>query len=129
MKKLILNFLVVSLVFLFACNEEESKQQVSFAPKVTEAKGYTVPKDSVSEPKTILAGIPIKVKAGQPIVNPTNLNVHIAGQPKIIVAGLPKINTPYMVYKILNTKSINMDFFILQLAKDFNTIFFMSERY
>jgi ligand-binding sensor domain-containing protein/serine phosphatase RsbU (regulator of sigma subunit) len=94
MKKLILNFLVVSLVFLFACNEEESKLQISFAPKVIEAKGYLVPKDSVSEPITVPAGIPITIKAGQPKVNPTNLNVHIAGQPKIIVAGLPKINTP-----------------------------------
>ena len=80
--------------FLLSCNNNEKKQQISFAPKITEAKGYLVPKDSVSEPKTIPAGIPTTVKAGAPKVNPTNLNVHIAGQPKIIVAGLPKINTP-----------------------------------
>ncbi len=80
--------------FLLSCNNNEKKQQISFAPKVTEAKGYTVPKDSVSEPKTISASIPITVKAGKPIVNPTNLNVHIAGTPKVNSAGLPKIYTP-----------------------------------
>jgi ligand-binding sensor domain-containing protein/serine phosphatase RsbU (regulator of sigma subunit) len=81
-------------VFLLSCDNDEKKQEISFAPKVTEAKGYTIPNDSVQEPKKILAGVPITIKAGTPKVNPTNLNVHTAGQPKIIVAGLSKINTP-----------------------------------
>ena len=87
---------LVCLLFFItvSCTEQNKTKPISFAPKVTVAKGYTVPKDSVSEPKSVPAGIPTTVKAGTPKVNPTNLNVHIAGQPKIIVAGLPKINTP-----------------------------------
>ncbi|MES2130801.1 MAG: two-component regulator propeller domain-containing protein [Bacteroidota bacterium] len=92
--KLLFKIFIFFLFFLFACNGKVKQHQISFAPKVTEAKGYIVPKDSESEPKTIPAGIPITVKTGQPKVNPTNLNIHIAGQPKIISAGLPKINTP-----------------------------------
>ncbi|MBK6985525.1 MAG: hypothetical protein IPH32_12565 [Bacteroidetes bacterium] len=40
--------------FLLSCNNNEKKQQVSFAPKVAEAKGYIVPKDRMAAPKVIL---------------------------------------------------------------------------
>ena len=86
--------LLILLIFINSCNEQNKTRPNSFAPKVTEAKGKWINPNSVEKPKTISAGIPVKVKAGTPKVNPTNLNIHIAGQPKITVAGLPKANTP-----------------------------------
>ncbi|MCX6312891.1 MAG: hypothetical protein NT084_14805 [Bacteroidetes bacterium] len=59
-----------------------------------EAKGYLVPKDSVQEPKAILAGKPEIVKAGNPKVVPTNTNIVLAEKPKIILAGKPRVITP-----------------------------------
>ncbi|MBI2722422.1 MAG: SpoIIE family protein phosphatase [Bacteroidetes bacterium] len=100
--------LAICLLFFItvSCTEKNKTHSISFAPKVTEARGYKVPKDSVSEPKTIPAGIPKTIKAGKPTINPTNLNVHIAGQPKTIIAGLPKAN----VYSILEDKTGNLWF-------------------
>ncbi|MCX6294549.1 MAG: triple tyrosine motif-containing protein, partial [Bacteroidetes bacterium] len=107
-KRILLLFLTVSAV---SCNQRQNKAPAGiFAPKVTEAKGYSVPKDSISEPVTVPAGIPKTVKAGNPIINLTNLNVHIAGQPEITVVGLPKINTPgtdtFLLPKTIITKGI-----------------------
>ncbi|MBC7865879.1 MAG: hypothetical protein IAF38_23090, partial [Bacteroidia bacterium] len=82
------------IIFFTSCTESTKQRPNSFAPKVTEAKGKWINPDSVEKPKTILAGIPVTVKAGQPTVNPTNLNVHIAGEPKVTLAGTPKVCTP-----------------------------------
>ena len=80
--------------FLLSCNNNKKKQQASIAPKVIEAHGYLVPKDSMAEPKTIPAGIPITVKAGQPKFTLTNTNIHPPGKPTVIMAGKPRICTP-----------------------------------
>ena len=107
-KRILLLFLTVAAV---SCNQRQNKAPAGiFAPKVTEAKGYSVSKDSISEPVTVPAGIPKMVKAGNPTINLTNLNVHIAGQPEITVVGLPKINTPgtdtFLLPKTIITKGI-----------------------
>jgi len=108
MKRLILNLLVVSLVFLFACSHEE-RHQVSFAPKVKEAKGYLVPKDSVQEPKSILAGKPRIVKAGNPNIVATNTNIHPVGISKIILTETPRVSTPGQDTFKLPNKSLAID--------------------
>ena len=46
--------LLFLFAFLLACNNDEKKQMFSGNPKVIEAKGYIVPKDSMAQPKVIL---------------------------------------------------------------------------
>ncbi len=71
----------------FSCNQqEENTEEIFFAPKVVEAHGYVVPKDSIAQPKVILVGKP-KV-----VTIPTN--VHPVSSPKVVVAGIPKVRTP-----------------------------------
>ena len=59
-----------------------------------EALGYVVPQDSLQQPKTVLAGKPITIKAGQPKVTLTNTNIHLVGIPKVVIAGKPRVTTP-----------------------------------
>ncbi len=72
------------------------KRPGTFAPKVTEAKGYMVPKDSMSLPENI----PVdesklkKIPAGNPLMVPVNNNVQLAGIHKVVIAGKPMIITP-----------------------------------
>ena len=89
------SFLIGLILCLFSCNQHQEKTNpLSFAPKVVEAHGYVVPKDSMAEPKVIPAGKPRVVKAGKPKVVLTNTNVHPAGIPKVVTAGVPKVCTP-----------------------------------
>ena len=95
MKKKSILFFVAFIVF--SCKDQQKQKLLnSFAPKVVEAKGYVVPKDSVAEPKII----PVdeskltKVRVGKPVIIPTNTNIHIVGKPKIVLAGTPKVCTP-----------------------------------
>ncbi len=96
MKKI---FFISIILFIFSCSEKkEQERPTTFAPKVIASVGYIVPKDSVTEPKVIPCGIATIVKAGNPKVVPTNTNIHIAGIPKVILAGTPNVITPGQVY-------------------------------
>ena len=88
--------LFIAVLILCSCNNEERKQHQTSTPKVVEAKGYVVPKDSMAEPKVILLDESKlkKIPVGKPKVVPTNTNVHLAGIPKVILAGTPRICTP-----------------------------------
>ncbi|MFN5183543.1 MAG: two-component regulator propeller domain-containing protein [Bacteroidota bacterium] len=94
MKKYAIYLLLIC--FISSCNKNKEESTNTHELKVVEAKGYVVPKDSMAEPKVI----PVdesklkKVPAGNPKVVPTNLNVHIAGEPKVVVAGKPRVITP-----------------------------------
>ncbi len=78
-----------------SCNQQQEQTHPnSYAPKVVEAKGYIVPKDSMAIPKSVPAGKPKVVTAGKPTVVPVNTNMHLAGIPKTVIAGTPKICTP-----------------------------------
>ena len=93
--KAILLFSSIAFLLLIACNQPpEPKNASLFSPGVTEARGYVVPKDSMAEPKVVLAGKPKAIKAGRPEVVLTNTNVVPAGVPKIVKAGTPKTCTP-----------------------------------
>ncbi|MBE7443708.1 MAG: hypothetical protein HS119_14775, partial [Flavobacteriales bacterium] len=92
---------ILVMLFLAACNrQQEQPPKNTFAPKSTEAKGYVVPKDSVSEPVVI----PVdeskltKIPVGKPTVVPTNTNIHIAINTNIHQAGTPSVCTPGQVY-------------------------------
>ncbi len=89
--------LLISILFLFltGCNRhQEQKTTNSFSPRIVESKGYVVPKDSMAEPKVVMAGKPKIIRAGKPQVVLTNTNVFPAGIPKVVLAGKPEIFTP-----------------------------------
>jgi ligand-binding sensor domain-containing protein/class 3 adenylate cyclase len=111
------SFIIVILVFLISCNEQQQETTYnSFAPKVVEVKGYVVPKDSMAIPKSVSAGNPKVIVADKstqasrrillllhnttavvvdkPTVVPLRRNIHLAGNPKTVSAGTPKICTP-----------------------------------
>jgi len=82
------------LLIIFSCNRNQQRSPLSFTPKVVKAHGYTIPKDSMAEPKVIPAGKPTVVRAGTPKVVPTNTNVNPAGIPRVVIAGVPRVCTP-----------------------------------
>ncbi len=84
---------IATLLIVFSCRNREQRP-LSFTPKVVEAHGYVVPKDSMATPKIILARKPRIVRAGKPKVVLINTNVHPAGIPRVVKADIPKICTP-----------------------------------
>ena len=108
----IFKFLIPVFLFVACTQQQEQKPQNTFAPKVVEAHGYVVPKDSMAEPKVILAGKPqtINIKLQTLKVIPANTNIHIAGKPKIILAGKPIIIIPGTdTFPLPKTIKINFD--------------------
>ena len=94
MKKYAIYLLLI--FFISSCNKNQKGRINTQKLKIIEAKGYVFPKDSTVEPEVI----PVdesnlkKIPLGNPKVVLTNLNVHIAGEPKVVRAGKPKICTP-----------------------------------
>ncbi len=85
----------VFFLSLIACHEQQKHESPNTcSPKVTEAKGFVVPRDSMAKPKTVLAGHPLAVKAGKPEIILTNTNIFPAGTPKVVKAGTPRIYKP-----------------------------------
>ena len=89
MKNLLICTTVLSLLLITCTRKQEQKNQKNFAPKVIEATGYIVPKDSMAMPKVILVDISrlAKTPARKVAIIPANTNVHVAGAAKIILAG------------------------------------------
>ncbi len=88
---------VLFALLISSCNiRDENTTPRSFGPKVVEAHGYVVPADSMAVPKVFPVDESklIKVPAGKPKVVPTNTNVHLAGTPKVVIAGTPRLCTP-----------------------------------
>jgi signal transduction histidine kinase/ligand-binding sensor domain-containing protein len=82
---------------IFSCQLREEKTiQRPSGPKVVEAHGYVVPVDSMEPPNVIDVEkhLPITIPSGKSIKYYTNKNYHIAGLPKIVNAGFPRICTP-----------------------------------
>ena len=83
MKAITLLLTTLTLFCLLSCNQQEEKSNaLYFAPKIVEAHGYVVPKDSIAEPKMILAGKPKVVPVGNPKVVTIPTNIHPIGNPK-----------------------------------------------
>jgi len=104
---------LITGIFLFSCSEKQKEQERAntFAPKVVEANGYVVPKDSMRVPLVI----PVdeskltKIAVGNPLVVPTNTNVHPAGIPKIVIAGIPRVIVPGQDTFLLPKKVMAID--------------------
>ena len=91
MKKLYYLFLIISF---FSCQEKNKQKVHLHTIKVVEVHGHVVPQNSIQQPKTIPAGKPAIVKAGNPKITATNTNINPAGIPTIVTAGKPLICTP-----------------------------------
>lgn len=94
-----MRFLITALfaLLLVACGpkpDENSVQRIQ--PKVIEAKGYVVPKDSMAPPVVVQVDESklTKIPAGEPKVVPIDTNVHLAGEPKVLEVGAPRICIP-----------------------------------
>ena len=93
MKNLVYTLFLI-LVFT-ACNtgnKDESSFNNCFLKSIP-AKGVWQIPDSFTKPQVIPIDESklVKIPAGKPTVKPTNLNVHIAGAPKEILAGITKV--------------------------------------
>jgi len=85
-------FVATTLLFIFSCKpDQEPVRPVSLVPKVVEARGYLVPKESMADPIVILVDEKKlkKIPVGVPKIVLTNTNVHPAGNPKVVIAGVP----------------------------------------
>ena len=88
--KIILLFVITLL--LFSCgNRQEQSVSVPFNPRIVEAKGKVVSKDSVATPIAVIADSQSTSKIGTPKVVLTNTNVFIAGKPQTFFVGIPKV--------------------------------------
>ncbi|MEP7322423.1 MAG: two-component regulator propeller domain-containing protein [Saprospiraceae bacterium] len=79
---------------LFSCNHREKTKSLFPDPTARQIIDQTIKKDSVLEPKVIIAGNPKVVTAGHPKIIFTNTNVHPIGTPKVVSAGIPKVCIP-----------------------------------
>ena len=93
MNKFLLTILIILLTL--SCTKQQSKDTLLVhSPLIVEAKGFIIPEDSVARPKIVLASQPTRIPVGKPNAIYTNTNEFLAGQPTIILAGNPRINTP-----------------------------------
>ena len=86
--------LCLILLFVAACNKPQNQtNRNTLAPKLVEAKGYMVPKDSMAEPKVILVDESKlkKIPVVTPKVVPTNTNVHPVGQGMVVMLDETKL--------------------------------------
>jgi len=84
-------------LLLVACGTKQEENVASLIqPKVIEAKGYVVPKDSMAPPVVVQVDESklTKIPAGEPKVVPTNTNVHAAGEPRVVEVGAPRVCIP-----------------------------------
>ena len=79
--------------FFFSCSEKGKNTDKPQGPKVVEAKGYVVPKDSMAQPTEIPVDDTklVKVLAGKPKMVPAGNNVFPAGQAKVVPVGMPRV--------------------------------------
>ena len=89
--------LICLLAFLFSCAEKkEYNAETESRPKVVEAKGYVVPKDSLAAPEVFPVN-PDSVKKYPAVIQKVGAafsNVKPAGKPVLIPIGQPDVCTP-----------------------------------
>ncbi len=86
--------ILVLFLFFSACHKKEKQNSYnSYLPKKVKAIDYIISKDSISSPTRIIVdkNKVKKILAGNPTVIQTNTNIHIAREPIIIKAGVPRI--------------------------------------
>ena len=83
------------ILFFVSCNQKKNKANTQ-AIKFVEANAYVVPKDSITNPEIIVVDDSKlkKITVRKLTVVPTNTNIHLVGNAKIIKVGNPHICTP-----------------------------------
>lgn len=95
MKKSLFFLTIFTIFSVFSCNQQSEKTKVhAIESKGIESKGYIVPKDSMAVPKVIRVEKLKKVSVVSPKVVIVPTNIHPVVNPKVVLAGLPKICTP-----------------------------------
>ncbi len=94
MKNLLYYILIANLTYFSCIRQQKENKQFTFAPKTIEARGYDIPRDSLTNPKRVFANKPKTILAGKPTIIYTNTNVKPVGKPKVFLAGKPKVFTP-----------------------------------
>ncbi len=79
---------------LFSCKQNKDGPPRNHQLKVVEVKGYVVPKDSISLPKIVTAGNPTIIPVEKQKITTFQSAINTTLKPKVVVAGLPSINTP-----------------------------------
>jgi signal transduction histidine kinase/ligand-binding sensor domain-containing protein/DNA-binding NarL/FixJ family response regulator len=90
----VLGLLIIFGGVLFSCKQNQDGPHRNHQLKIVEVKGYVVPKDSMRQPKIVPAGNPTVIPVEKTKVVPIASNVNLALNPKVVVAGIPKICTP-----------------------------------
>ncbi len=89
-----LGLLLIFGGFFFSCNQNPAGSSRNHQLKIVEVKGYVVPKDSMQQPRIEPVGNPIVVPGTKPKVTSIVPILNLVRNPKVVVAGLPKICTP-----------------------------------
>ncbi len=89
-----LGLLIIFGGVFFSCNQNLDDSAKNNHLKIVEVKGYVVPKDSIRQPKIVPAGNPIVIPGTKPKVTSIVPTLNLVRNPKVVVAGLPKICTP-----------------------------------
>ncbi|HYK45630.1 MAG TPA: hypothetical protein VEV83_10710, partial [Parafilimonas sp.] len=89
----------ISIIAVFICSlsctqKQEASHYNLIEPTVVEAKGDIVLKEKMATPQSVPIGKLKVVTAGKPTVVPVPTNIHLAGIPRTVIAGAPKICTP-----------------------------------
>ncbi len=83
------------LFFALACNTNSGeKANMKGEPELIFTDGKRMDANSLSKPLTRLIDKPVSIPAKQPHVTPYNLNVQVAGTPKISIAAMPQVAIP-----------------------------------
>lgn len=90
-------FLFFLISAVLSCKQHlEDEHSETLSPKLVQTKGYVVPKNSIALPEHIIVDEEKlrKIPAGKPVIIPFKINMHKAGNPRIISAGKPKTIIP-----------------------------------
>ena len=87
-------FAITAFLFIFSCKPDQEQNSLFFTPEIVEARGDTVQMDSLAKPRVIRAMNTTITPAGKPRVVRIKSNVHPAGIPKVVIAGVPRVWTP-----------------------------------
>jgi len=93
MKNPLFYILIASLSYFSCIRQPRQNTQGTFIPKIVEARGYTIPCDSLANPKMVFANKPKTIPACKPTIIYTNTNVKPVGKPKTFLVGKPKVFT------------------------------------
>src|SRR6185436_19255921 len=76
---------LIFLILFSACRKRPEKELNPILPKIVKAEGRVISLDSVARPVVVNAGTPRTAKAGKPEIKLTNVNVTVAGNPKVVL--------------------------------------------